>query len=105
MAEVNVKVSVICEGFSWTSTEGNRYRLYVNSDLLAERAWVYDAKTTYIEEDIWVNVELESINTVKIVPLLAENSKAEFYLRYLKINDVRVENVKGTNHELLFQVR
>jgi hypothetical protein len=105
MVEVNVKVSVICEGFSWTSTEGNRYRLYVNADILTERAWVYDAKTTYIEEDIWVNVKPGSINTVKIVPLLAENSKATFFLRYLKINDVRVENVKGTNHELLFQVR
>ncbi len=105
MAEVNVKVSVICEGFSWTYNEGNRYRLYVNSDLLTERAWAYDPKTTYVEEDIWINVAENTINTVKIVPLLAKDSKAEFYLRYLKINDVRVENVKGTNHELLFQVR
>ena len=105
MAAVNVKVSVICEGFSWTHTEGNRYRLYVNSDLLTERAWAYDPRTTYIEEDIWVNVAENTINTVKIVPLMSKDSQAEFYLRYLKINDVRVENVKGTNHELLFQVR
>ena len=69
MNEVNIKVQVHCLKPSWVVAEKHRYRLYINDDMLTERSWIWDINTV-IAEDIWVNLQLDTTNLIKLEPVL-----------------------------------
>jgi len=86
MSQVNLKVQVYCVKPSWVNFENNRYRLYVDEDMLTERSWIWDIKTC-IDENIWVELQSEIEHVVRLVTILdPANSLAEFSLRNLRIN-------------------
>ena len=49
-----------------------KYRIYVNNDLIVERDWIWD-NNIYIEEDIWVDCELEQDCVVRLEPITFTN--------------------------------
>lgn len=87
MSQVNLKVQVHCLKPSWVNFEKNRYRLYVNEDMLTERSWIWDINT-FIDENIWVELESNKEHLIKIIPILdPTTSLAKFALKNLRINE------------------
>ena len=87
MSQVNLKVQVHCLRPSWVDFENNKYRLYVDNDMITERSWVWNTKTL-LDENIWVKLELDTEHSIKIVPVLDPiNSFVKFTLKNLRINN------------------
>jgi hypothetical protein len=87
MNEVNLKVQVHCLRPSWVDFENNKYRLYVDNDMITERSWIWNTKTL-LDENIWVKLELDTEHSIKIVPVLDPiNSFVKFTLKNLRINN------------------
>ena len=85
MIENNIYVEVHCLRPSWISDEKNKYRLYLNDELLSERDWTWGLNTV-VAENIWVNLPAGN-HILKIEPILyPANSIAYFALRHLKLN-------------------
>ena len=82
MSQVNLKVQVHCLRPSWVNFENNKYRLYVDNDMITERSWIWNTKTL-LDENIWVELELDTEHSIKIVPILDP------------INSFVMENVVG----------
>jgi hypothetical protein len=82
---VTVQVHVITPDPQWIISEKNRYRIYVNNDLLTERDWLW-ASNIYIEENIWVDIDSNDINYITLEPIYKNKSTAKFALRNIKVN-------------------
>ena len=104
MSQVNLKVQVHCLKPSWVNFEKNKYRLYVNEDMLTERSWIWDIKT-FIDENIWVELESNKEHRIKIVPILDPiNSLAKFALKNLRINENLYQSENQEQLELSFRL-
>jgi len=86
MNAVNLTVEVHCLKPSWVNHENNKYRIYVNDDLLTERTWIWELNTL-INENIWVIIPANSTNTVRLEQILQDKSVAQFALRNLQVAD------------------
>ena len=84
MNAVNLTVEVHCLIPSWVNYENNKYRIYVNDDLLTERTWIWELNTL-INENIWVIISATSTNTVRLEQILQDKSVAQFALRNLQV--------------------
>ena len=75
------------------------YRLYVDSDLITERTyvWVNDPGTgepgQIVKENVWVNLE-PGEHEVKIEPVKPAQT-TKFYFKNLQVDTVPVEHVNG----------
>jgi hypothetical protein len=88
--ETSVTVQVHALKPSWIRVEQNKYRLYVNGDLITERDWIWDLNT-YIEEKFFINAKRDSIVNIRLDPLIIPQiSDAEFVLQNLKVNDIYI---------------
>ena len=104
MNEVNIKVQVHCLKPSWVVAEKHRYRLYVNDDMLTERSWIWDINTV-IDEDIWVNLQPDTTNLIKLEPVLDPiNSMAKFGLMNMLVNNNPVEDIGNEQLEISFKI-
>lgn len=54
------------------SRKDARYRIYINSDLLAERIW-YWGNEHYIEETVFMDLDKNVEHTIKLEPLFARD--------------------------------
>jgi|FreactcultuFSWF8_1027224.scaffolds.fasta_scaffold02096_2 hypothetical protein len=97
----NINVDVHCLTPTWVNFENNRYRIYVNDDLITERNWSWDLNT-YIHEDIWVDVATQTAHIIRLEPVLQEQSSAQFALRNLKVNNRELSDVDGYRIQLSF---
>ena len=86
MNAVNLTVEVHCLKPSWVNHENNKYRIYVNDDLLTERTWIWDL-TILINEIIWIDIPANSTNTVRLDVILQDKSVAQFALSNLQVID------------------
>ena len=86
MNAVNLTVEVHCLMPSWVNHENNKYRLYVNDDLLTERTWIWELNTL-INENIWVIIPATSANTVRLEQIIQDKSVAQFALRNIRVID------------------
>ena len=100
--ETHINIEVQCFKPSWVSYEKNKYRLYVNQDLVTERDWRWDLNTV-IYEDVWVNIE-PGIHSIRLEPILQANSVAEFGLRNFKLDNWPKPDQGGDKLELYFRV-
>jgi hypothetical protein len=98
----NITIQVHVLKPSWVTHEKNRYRLFLDNDLLTERDWIWNINT-YIEENIWVKLESGKPYTLKLEPLLQPNSVAKFVLNSLKINGCSEPNQRKESTELSFK--
>lgn len=86
MNETNLKVQVHCLKPSWVDHEKNKYRLYVNNDMLTERTWAWNINT-FIDENIWVCLDSNNTHRIRLEPILDPiSSFAQFSLKNLRIN-------------------
>jgi hypothetical protein len=104
MSQVNLKVQVHCLRPSWVDFENNKYRLYVDNDMITERSWIWNTKTL-LDENIWVELELDTEHLIKIVPVLDPiNSFVKFTLKNLRINNNLYYNENEEQLELSFRL-
>jgi len=104
MSQVNLKVQVYCVKPSWVNFEKNRYRLYVDEDMLTERSWIWDIKT-YIDENIWVELQADTEHIIKLVPILDPiDSFAKFALKKLRVNGKLLYFTNQDQSELSFRI-
>ena len=104
MNEVNLKVQVHCLRPSWVDFENNKYRLYVDNDMITERSWIWNTKTL-LDENIWVELELDTEHSIKIVPVLDPiNSFVKFTLKNLRINNNSYYTENEEQLELSFRL-
>jgi len=69
MIATQISLEVHCLGPSWVQTERNRYRLYINNEMLVERDWIWPTHQ-YINENIWANITPGILNTIKLKSIL-----------------------------------
>jgi hypothetical protein len=102
MIETNIAVQVHALQPRWIEHEQPKYRLYVNDDLITERTWIWDMQT-FIEENICVCIEYDSVYTVRI-EIIKSNPMhlAQFGLKNLKINERSESDHGGHRSELSF---
>ena len=100
MFETNLQVEVHRLDTTRNMGEINRYRLYVNDDLLTERTWIW-GHDTYIIEDIWVSLPLGD-NRVSIVPIIGPANTTRFGLKNFRLNSWPKPDLGGEQTELPF---
>jgi hypothetical protein len=102
--EIHVTVQVHCLKPSWVNDEKNNYRLYANGELLTERTWAWGI-SSFVEEDIWINVKADSTVNIKLESILKKYSVAKFALQEVKLNNSPVDiAVVNENTELEFKI-
>ena len=85
MSEVNLTVEIHCLKPSWVNYENNRYRLYVNDDLITERTWIWGSDTC-IDENFYVDLIPGNFNSMRLETVPQANSVVEFEMRNFRIN-------------------
>jgi len=92
MSEININVDIHCSRPNWVFLPNvsieqydiSYYRLYVDSDLLTERTWIWD-NNTFIKEDIWIEADPNIEHVIKIEPVLKNPAQARFELLNFKV--------------------
>jgi hypothetical protein len=92
MIETNINIEVHCARPNWVflsfpivkQFDISYYRLYIDSDLLTERTWIWD-NNTFIKEDIWINTEPNIEHIIKIEPIVKNPAQAQFELLNFKV--------------------
>lgn len=64
--------------------DNSRYRIYANNDLLVERTWRWGTNI-YIEENIWLNLNLGIDHIIRIEPLSTHKKLPPFIFKNFKI--------------------
>lgn len=100
--ETHINIEVQCLKPSWVNYEKNRYRLYVDHDLLTERDWIWDLNTV-IHEDFWVNLE-PGTHTIRLEPVLQVKSVAQFGLRNFSLGNRPKPDLGDDKLELSFAI-
>lgn len=115
MKEVNITTEVICTIPEWIRTGRHYsefdvyqhpvYRLYVNSDLITERSWIYDDSIRAINEDFWVLLPEVATHTLRIEPVLRLPSQAKFLLFNPQSRSVQLKSkTRINNYEFTFMI-
>ena len=101
MADVKLKVQVHVLQPGWIEYERNKYRLYINDDLITERTWIWNINTV-IEENIFIDVPPHISHIIRIEPILDHQSIAQFGLRNFRVNDWPKPDWGGSKTQLSF---
>ena len=101
--ETHVTVQIHALKPSWINYEKNRYRLYLDNNLFTERDWIWDLNIC-IDENIWIDSESGTTHSLRIEPILQQNSVAQFGFRTLKINNNLVSELTDDLLELSFTI-
>lgn len=83
---VKLAVDVFCD---WLGYEP-AYRVYVDSDLLTERNYIWDNRHQYVREILTVNLA-PGQHTIKIEPVRAPGTQATFKMANFAVNDLPAE--------------
>lgn len=103
MNDVNIKVQIHCLKPSWVDYEKNKYRLYINDDMLTERSWIWSINTV-IDEDIWVSLAPNAVNLIRLESILDPvDSIAKFTLMNLRVNNNAIVD-HGEQLEISFKI-
>ena len=102
MKDVNLHLDVICTRPNWVF-QGNiyknfvifqqpTYRLYVNSDLVTERTWIYDNSIKSINENVWLRLPEGPTHSIRLEPVVRMASQAKFLLFNPQSKSVALKN-------------
>jgi len=117
MSATQISLEVHCLGPNWIQTERNRYRLYINNEMLAERDWVWPTHQ-YINENMWVDITPEILNTIKLEPILqtvsfsdkdtivtfTSQSIAKFAIKNVHVNNQAISSKDDKQLEVSFHI-
>jgi hypothetical protein len=110
MSEVNLTFEIHCQRPLWATKNpfdkftDNRYRVYVDDDLITERSWLWD-NNTFLKENIWINTSIETQHILKIEPVVRINEQAVFTVNDFKIVNVQVDSTKINDLQVIFTLR
>lgn len=76
----------------------NRYRLYLNNDILIERKWKLDP-WFYIDEEIWVDLDIGT-HTLKLEH--CHPTSHPFYFRNPRISYTAYNILESNDYSLIF---
>ena len=99
MTLAKIIVEVYCNDLT---NDECRYRLFCNNDLITERKWRW-ASSTFIEEEIWVNLPSGN-NTIKLEPINFANSKADFYFKNFSIDSIPYTVISNGTYSIEFLI-
>lgn len=111
MSAVNLTVEVHCQQPQWVFRGHNKqyatpiYRIYVNADLLTERTWIWTADSTFIKEDIWVQLGKGIKYSLKLEPVLKNQSQAKFLLKNFTSTNSNYSQERISNNEITFKLQ
>jgi len=80
------------------------YRIYVNSDLITERTWLWD-NSVYLQENIVVNLKDTHENSVRLVPIVEVAEQAEFEIKNLKLDNKNIEILDQSKLSISFKIK
>lgn len=109
MNTVNLTFEVHALIPSWISSVGikkkyytdNKYRIFVNDDLIVERNWIWD-NNTFLRENLWITAGLINYN-LRLEPVVYNPAQIKFALK--KINEQNNLNFYKDNQlELSFKI-
>ncbi len=104
MSKVSLRVQVHALQPNWIEHENNRYRLYVNDDLITERTWIWNLDT-YVEEELLVDVPEKISHTVRLETILDNpRSLAQFGLQNFYVNGWPKPHYGGDRVQLSFMI-
>lgn len=104
MSKVSLRVQVHALKPNWIEHENNRYRLYVNDDLITERTWIWNLNT-YVEEELLVDVPEKISHTVRLETILDNpRSLAQFGLQNFYVNGWPKPHYGGDRVQLSFMI-
>jgi flagellar assembly factor FliW len=89
MSEINLKVDVHCKRPDWSFTNvnpiclDNKYRIYINNDLITERNWIW-GNDIFLCENIWIKTK-NIVNNVRLESVLHIPEQAKFTLKNFKV--------------------
>ena len=95
MSIVELSFNLYCHRPPWSIHHWDRristsmYRVYVNTDLITERTWIWD-NHTFLVENLLVDLDLKRGHTVKVEPVIYIPDQAQF-----KILDFKLLNTGG----------
>ena len=90
MDQINLTVEIHCERPTWSIItlnprySTNKYRLFVNDDLITERNWIWD-NSIFLLEHISVDLQKDTTNNIRIESISHIPSQAKFQIKNLKI--------------------
>jgi hypothetical protein len=76
MAQVNLNVFVISNILDINDrVRLSVYRLYINSELMSERTWIWGEHSNSIslKENIWVDLDINSTHTINLEQIFIQN--------------------------------
>lgn len=83
MTECELTVEVSCANSDNTPS----YRILVDNDLITERTWIWDHKSTFIKEHIFVNLE-PGRHVVKIISAVDDPKTQVFRINNIAVNGI-----------------
>ncbi len=83
MSAINIIVDLQCNVASW-SVDYTRYRLYVNTDLITERDWIWK-NNMYLKESIWIQPQDNKNYILRIQPIVRIPEQATFKINNLSV--------------------
>lgn len=108
MSNLNFAVAVHCNRPPWARLNpkyaDSRYRIYVNSELLIERNWLWD-NSTYINEHIQVELINTKTYNLKLEPVTILPEQATFSLGKIQISNFEFNIDKLNDTEINFSIR
>lgn len=105
----HVIVEIHCVRPVWAELHQNekyrdsRYRLYVDSDLITERTWIWN-NSTFLQENLWVNVDRSIIHTLKLEAVTYLPEQAQFSLQSMALAKGVLTTLSTTPTEISFKV-
>ena len=67
----------------------NRYRIYVNSDLIVERNWISD-NNIFLRENMWIIVESTEFS-LKLEPIIYNPTQIKFLIKNPIVNNIPID--------------
>lgn len=104
MSQVSLRVEVHALQPNWIEYENNKYRIFVNDDLITERTWIWNMNT-FVEEEILVDVQEKISHIIRLETILDNpRSMAQFGLQNFYVNGWPKPHYGGDRVQLSFMI-
>ena len=106
-AHIIVEVHCVCP--TWAKLHRNekyrdsKYRLYVDSDLITERTWIWN-NSIFLQENLWVSVDRNLTHTLKLEAVTHIPEQARFSLESMILAKGNLTTLSTTPTEISFKV-
>ena len=110
MLEVNLTFEIHCQRPPWgienrfSKFTNNRYRIYINNDLITERSWIWD-NNIFLKESVWIKSITDLQHILKIEPIVCIPEQAKFSVNNFKVTNLEADSTKIDDLQVNFTLR